>query len=173
MNLEERYDCKKLLTYSINRVSLLYRRRLYTEFLALCIDLRPEQWQLLMLLHNNPGMIQSEIASCIDKDPTNITRSLDSMARAGYLERQADHGDRRCYHVYLTQKGVDTVNLLLPAARAVNLAMQDGLSEEDLIHMKRILGIILQNLGDTLIESDMIMAEKRNNYDRKREERIE
>lgn len=172
MNQEEHYDCKKLLSYSINRVSLLYRRRMYTEFLAFCIDLRQEQWQLLLLLYNDPGMIQSELASCIDKDPTNITRSLDSLAKAGYLERQADPGDRRCYHVYLTQKGEDTVNLLLPAARAVNLAMQDGLTQEDILHMKRILGIILQNLGDTLIESDTITAEKRTNNDGKRKKRI-
>lgn len=160
MNLEERYNCKKLLSYSLNRVSLLYKRRLYTEFLAFCIDLRPEQWQLLLLLHHNPGMIQSELAACTDKDPTNITRSLDSLAKGGFLERRSDHGDRRCYHIYLTERGMETVNLLLPTAQAVNFAMQDGLTEEDTLHMKRILGIILQNLGDTLDGLEYITTEK-------------
>lgn len=160
MNLEERLDCKKLLSYSLNRASLLYKRRLYTEFMAFCIDLKPEQWHLLMLLNHNPGMIQSELAARTDKDPTNITRSVDALARAGFLERRADHGDRRCYHIYLTVRGVETVNLLLPAAQAVNLAMQDGLTEEDTLHLKRILGIIRQNLGENLDEPDNITTEE-------------
>lgn len=160
MNLEERFEIKNLLSHSLNRASLLYKRRLYTEFMAFCIDLKPEQWQLLMFLHYNPGMIQSELAACSDKDPTNITRSLDSLAKAGFLERRADHGDRRCYHVYLTERGEEAVDQLIPAAQAVNLSMQDGLSENDMLHLKRSLDIIRQNLGDTLDDPDTITTEK-------------
>lgn len=152
MNMEELFDCKNLLSYSLNRVSLLYKRRLYTEFMTFCIDLRPEQWQLLLLLYDNPGMIQSELAACTDKDPTNITRSVDALTRAGLLERRSDRGDRRCYHVYLTEQGKDTVKQLLPAARAVNLAMKEGLTEEDILHLKRTLDLIRQNLGETMDE---------------------
>lgn len=154
MNKNELYDCENLLSHSINRISLLYRRRLYTEFLAFCIDLRPEQWQLLLLLYGNPGMIQSELAVCTDKDPTNITRSLDALTRAGFLERRTDCGDRRCYHVYLTEKGVETVNLLLPAAQSINLSMREGLTEEDIRHLKRTLNLIRQNLGDAWEEPE-------------------
>lgn len=160
MNLNERFDIKNLLSHSLNRASLLYKRRLYTEFMTSCIDLKPEQWHLLVLLHDTPGMIQSELAACTDKDPTNITRSVDCLARAGFLERRADHGDRRCYHVYLTSRGTDTVKRLLPAAQSVNYAMQDGLSEEDMLHLKRTLDIIRQNLGDTLDGPDNITTEE-------------
>lgn len=160
MNLEERFNIENLLSHSLNRASLLYRRRLYTEFMTFCVDLKPEQWHLLVLLRDKPGMIQSELASCTDKDPTNITRSVDCLARAGLLERRADHDDRRCYHVYLTERGADTVDQLLPAAQAVNLAMQDGLTEEDMLHLKRTLYIIRQNLGDMLDESDDITTEE-------------
>lgn len=160
MNLEENFEIKNLLSYPLNRVSLLYKRRLYAEFQSACIDLRPEQWQLLVLLHDNPGMIQSELAIGTDKDPTNITRSIDCLGRYGLLERKADQDDRRCYHVYLTERGMEAVNRLIPTARAVNLAMQEGLTEEDRLHLKRSLDIIRRNLGDLLDGTNIITTEK-------------
>lgn len=164
MNLEETYNCENLLSYSLNRASLLYKRRLYAEFLARGIDIRPEQWHLLMLLYHTPGMIQSELAACTDKDPTNITRSLDALTRAGLLERRANHGDRRCYCVHLTEQGIETVKQLLPATKSVNIEMRKGLSDEEACTLNQTLKIIRKNLGDIT---------ERTNLDRRRKDEYE
>lgn len=158
MKAEESYNLDHLLSYSLNRASLLYKRRLYAEFLSNGIDVRPEQWHILMLLYHTPGMIQSDLAACTDKDPTNITRSIDALARAGFLERRANNGDRRCYCIYLTKQGLETIDRLLPAMKSVNLDMQKGLSGEEAKTLKNILETIRKNLGDI---TDRTNSEKR------------
>lgn len=148
MNPEEQFDYKNLLSYSMNRASLLYKRRLYAEFLARKIDIRPEQWHLLLIVHARPGMIQSEIAASIDRDRTIVTRSLDALTRTGFLERLADQMDRRCYRVYLTELGSKTVEELLPVAQSVNHSMQEGLTNEQIIAFRQVLSTVRGNLFD-------------------------
>lgn len=168
MDIEETYNFENLLSYSLNRASLLYKRRLYAEFLARDIDIRPEQWHLLMQLYQTPGMIQSELAACTDKDPTNITRSLDALARAGFLERRVSHGDRRCYCIYLTGQGIETVKLLLPAIKSVNADMQKGVSNADIKVLNKALETIRKNLGD-IIDRTNLEKRKKDVHEDKRE----
>lgn len=168
INIEKLFNCKNLLSYSLNRASLLYKRRLYAEFLSRGIDIRPEQWHLLLLVYDNPGMIQSELAARIDKDPTNITRSLDALGRAGFLERRANYGDRRCYCVYLTDLGKETVKQLLPAITSVNLSMQEGMNEEETKALRQALDTIRKNLGD-IIDRTTLNKRKKDEHENTRE----
>lgn len=154
MNSEEHYNYKDLPSYALNRASLLYKRRLYAEFLSRRIDIRPEQWHVLLIVRDRPGMIQSEIAASIDRDRTIVTRSLDALTRTGFLERLADRTDRRCYRVYLTELGTKTVADLLPVAQSVNHSMHKGLTGEQITVFRQVLNTIRNNLFDNINDFD-------------------
>lgn len=154
MSSEEHFNYEKLPSYAINRVSLLYKRRLYSEFLARRFDIRPEQWHVLLIVHDSPGMIQSEIAASIDRDRTIVTRSLDALTRTGLLERLGDRTDRRCYRVYLTDLGRKTVEELMPVAQLVNQSMQEGLTGEQITVFRQVLRTIRNNFSDHINDTE-------------------
>jgi DNA-binding MarR family transcriptional regulator len=79
------------------------------------------QYQLLALLrltHPDPREPR-ELGRGLGSGSAQVTALLDSLERAGLLERRAHGGDRRRRWVHLTDEGVQTVEALAAQVRAL------------------------------------------------------
>lgn len=59
------------------------------------------QWRALKSIGGVPGQTQSELAERLEADPISLGRVVDRLQAAGFVERRADPGDRRCWRLHL------------------------------------------------------------------------
>ncbi|MDF1512546.1 MAG: MarR family transcriptional regulator [Anaerolineae bacterium] len=59
----------------------------------------------LNALWEREGMTQSELADTLNRSPSTITKMVQRMEKAGFVERRDDAEDERISRVYLTDSG--------------------------------------------------------------------
>lgn len=60
---------------------------------------------VLHILHEQEGLTQSELAARLDLAPATVTKMLQRLEKAGFVQRQTDAEDQRVSRVYLTDAG--------------------------------------------------------------------
>ncbi|MFV2038111.1 MAG: MarR family winged helix-turn-helix transcriptional regulator [Paracoccaceae bacterium] len=141
------FDFENLPLYWANRLSALARRELAMRFRAAGHDVSAEEWAILMLLWREDGQNPGEMSARTVRDPTTMTRLVDSMVRKGVVTRQADENDRRRSRICLTQMGRELQAILVPLAMPmINDAMR-GISQADGEVAVRVLSRMTQNLS--------------------------
>ncbi len=135
-------DLEKALAYRIHRSARVLRLHL-SRFLALHgLDISQEQYFVLFKVRAKPGSSQVDLADEVLSDHPNVTRLVDSLVMRGYLERRADPRDRRRHAVFLTDRGVELMNRLIPAVVEARRALYDGIPPADLRVFVRVLSTI-------------------------------
>lgn len=66
----------------------------------------PTQLRILVLVERTPGTNLSAIAEALDVHPSNATRAVDRLVRAGFVARTEALRDRRNLELSLTDEGV-------------------------------------------------------------------
>src|SRR3954447_1704373 len=59
------------------------------------------QWAVLAKVERAEGMKQSELAELMEMQPITLTRLIDKLCDAGWIERRNDDNDRRVNRLYL------------------------------------------------------------------------
>jgi len=92
-----------LLGYSLKRAQL----KVFEDFLRCMapLQLTPAQFSVLLLLDNNPGRNQTEIANTLGILRPNFVAMLDALESRGLLTRMRSPSDRRSHVLALTDKG--------------------------------------------------------------------
>src|SRR5947209_5456993 len=133
-----------LLGYSLKRAQL----KVFEDFLRSVapLQLTPAQFSVLLLLENNPGRNQTEIASTLGILRPNFVAMLDGLESRGLCARVRSSSDRRSHILMLSDKGRTVLararklvatrhearlnELLGPANRVALLAMLDTIARE-------------------------------------------
>jgi DNA-binding MarR family transcriptional regulator len=108
------YDMESSLGYRIGLAATRIKICLRRAFMAAAHDVTPEQWVVLLRLHQCQGQSQSELGERTVKDKTTVTRILDRLERKGLAERRRDPRDRRAQRIFLTPEGEATLTALMP-----------------------------------------------------------
>lgn len=103
-------------------------------------------WPTLMCLWEEEGITQRDIAQKSKVESSTTTRTLDKLEKLGLVERREDPNSRRSFRVYLTDKGRELKDELLPVPIAVNQMMLSSLDEEE---QKAIIKL-LKKMVDTI-----------------------
>lgn len=103
----EMRELSELLGYTLKRAQL----RVFEDFLICVAPLRltPAQFSVLLLLDNNPGRNQTEIAATLGIQRPNFVAMLDSLESRGLCRRKRSTSDRRSHVLMLTDKGRATL----------------------------------------------------------------
>ena len=116
------------------------------------------QWLVLMHLARRPGCTQSDLAEAMQMQKITVTRHVERLLRAGWIERHDHAEDGRKYHLYLSRKAEPLIDRLTGVAdrmrgeymRGLSAARRDALIK-DLLHIKNNLlrmGAESRNNGD-------------------------
>ena len=133
--------------FVINITAINLKNALSRAFKARGYKVTPEHWAVLNCLWREDGQNQSQIAKKIAKDKTNLTRILDVMEKNGYIRRQKYEGDRRVYHIYLTEEGRKLKKELIPIAEQLVETSVRGLSAGEQEQIVQLLNLINRNVG--------------------------
>lgn len=109
-------------------------------------NLAPEQNLIMMLLWERDGINQNDIAERLKKDKTNIARMAFNLEQKGFIRRISGEPDRRSLRIYLTQKGKELGDYVIPLTEEFNDMVCSGISEEELLEVRRILAKMCSNV---------------------------
>jgi DNA-binding MarR family transcriptional regulator len=96
-------ELSELLGYALKRAQL----KVFEDFLQCVapVQLTPAQFSVLLLLDNNPGRNQTEIANTLGILRPNFVAMLDSLESRDLCTRMRSANDRRSHILMLTEKG--------------------------------------------------------------------
>ena len=115
--------------------------------------LRVPEWRALAALYSRKYSTMSELAELATIDRTTLTRTVDRMQDAGWVERLADEEDMRVTRLALTATGKRMFERIWPEVQRLNDLALAGLSNAQIESLKKILGQMCANLEDYVGES--------------------
>lgn len=101
------------------------------------------QWLVLVHLSRRPGCTQTELADAMQMQKITVSRHVDRLVRAGWIERRDDVKDARAYRLHLSRKAEPIIARLAAVAEEMRLEFMRGLPASrrdalmaDLLHIK-------------------------------------
>ncbi|WP_068775513.1 MarR family winged helix-turn-helix transcriptional regulator [Paenibacillus sp. FJAT-26967] len=134
-----------LLGITYRKISNLLTQRLKDY------DITPEQWSVLYRIYEQDGLIQREIADRAGKDKPTTTRILDSLEAKGFIHKKAGQGDRRSFHVHITEKGQSLIRIAEPIEKKTVQDAVKHISQDEydlLIKLLHQIGANIQELTE-------------------------
>lgn len=106
------------------------------------------QWRALAHLARDEGLKQSALAERLEIQPITLTRLIDRMEAAGWVERRSDAVDRRAVRLYLTARAEPVLAELQQAAAGMLDEALRGLSVDERLALVNALCAMKKNLSD-------------------------
>jgi DNA-binding MarR family transcriptional regulator len=112
-------------------------------------------WAFLRILWERDGLTQRELSEHAGvMEPTTFT-ALKAMERLGYVLRRRVGSDRKKVYVFLTPKGRQLKNQLVPLAETVNKIAIGGVKPAAVDTAREVLLAIIGNLAQDELERDL------------------
>ena len=109
------YDPRRSFGFIIADVTRLLRRSFNCRAQRMGLGLTPAQWQTLAHVSRNEGINQGALAQILEVQPITLSRLVDRLEAAGWVDRRPDPCDRRAVRLFLT----DAAQPILERIRAV------------------------------------------------------
>lgn len=113
-------------------------------------DLSPSQLAVLGTVINHQPVTNSRIAEIEHVRPPTTTRIVDTLARAGFVERSPDPDDRRCIRVTVTPEGHAYADEVRAAGRTWLAERVELLDDDDVKSIEAALPALERLLGGDL-----------------------
>jgi len=136
----------------IDRTHRKIKLKYLQTFKASGTDITPEQWALLDQLYQTNGISQNELANGTYKNAPTVSRIIDLLCKKGWTERSRSEHDRRSFHIFLTQKGKNIVETLMPKVAHLRKLGWKNISEEEYKTFVRLMNQIYENYEEEVIE---------------------
>jgi DNA-binding MarR family transcriptional regulator len=109
-------------------------------------NVTPEQWAVLNGLWVQDGITPKDIAELTSKDQPTTVRILSKLEKKGFITRVVNPDDNRSFLIFLTPKGRDSKETLIPLAyKALDKAIS-GIDKNNIEITKDVLNQIYKNL---------------------------
>jgi DNA-binding MarR family transcriptional regulator len=142
----EKVVLERALPFVIHACYQLIRSATYREFLSHGLELTPEQWIVLVRLWQVDGQSQAALGESTLRDASTMSRIINTMEKAGLVQRFLDGADGRALQIKLTSAGKALKPKLLPLAKKIVARLEGNIPERDLEITHRTLTRMLQNL---------------------------
>ena len=133
-------------TLSYHLAQLCKAHRSQAEALLSDIGLHTGQEILLMHMWLNDGCNQTELVDQLCVQPATITKSLDRLEAAGFVQRRADADDRRVSRIYLTPAGRALEAKVETIWQVLERQSFDQLSSDEQATLRRLLIKVRESL---------------------------
>lgn len=115
------------------------------------------QWFFLRVLWERDGLTQRELSQRVGMmEPTTVT-AVSSMERRGFVRRVRNPHDRRKVNIFLTDRGRELRDILLPCAAELEETALRGVDAVDAARTMATLLKVMENIGlpASFIEEDV------------------
>jgi DNA-binding MarR family transcriptional regulator len=107
--------------------------------------LRPGRFAMMMVIHENPGLTQTDLGRAIARDKSSVTPLVQELLREGLVTRGVSETDRRRTLLRLTRAGETALKALL-----VHAMEHDRKLDAIVGSQKALLITLLRKIADEL-----------------------
>ena len=126
------------------------------------------QPKILDYLSRHNGSNQKEIAKACFLEAGSLTTILNKMEEKGLIRRQILNGNRRSFHIFMTEEGKKKQQLVSEAFSEIEGKAVEGISKEEIEGFLAVYQKIYANLldeADLLSKKNLLKDEKRQERD--------
>jgi len=98
--------------YTIEKAIKVYRQYFQTQLKNAGYAITLDQWLVLNMIIDFPGITQTEIAERVFKDKASVTRIIDLLDTNQYVTRKPHPTHGKMIQIDITKKGIDTIEKL-------------------------------------------------------------
>lgn len=102
---------------------------------------------VLYVLHEQEGLTQSDLAARLEVAPATVTKMLQRLERAGFVQRHTDSEDQRVSRVFLTDAGRAIQGEVVAALGRLAAETFDGFTIEERVVLRRLMIDMRENLS--------------------------
>lgn len=132
-----------LVGYHLKRASNAVQADLATTLQP--FELRMITYTALVIIVDNPGLRQSQLADAMDVERPNLVVIIDELEGRELIVRDKVPTDRRAYALHATLMGHQLAARALQAVKAHEAALLDGIDLNDLAVLKDVVGRVQKN----------------------------
>jgi MarR family transcriptional regulator for hemolysin len=121
------------------------------------LGLTRAQWRLIIFLHREDGLTQSELARLLEVGKVSMGGLIDRLEHSGWIERRSDPRDRRNNLIHLTSKGREIEPAMISTANKLGEKTFKNLDDDEralLVHLLIAVKDNLQEVDNFKVESD-------------------
>src|SRR5579871_4606093 len=135
--------------------------RAYADKQAARHGITRAQWAVLAKVERTEGMKQTELAEQMEMQPITLTRLIDKLCDAGWIERRGDESDRRVNRLYLRKTARPLLGKLSGLRSEITDAALQGISPADANRLLTQLEAIKENLRNAIQDEEDARKEQR------------
>ena len=114
-------------------------------------DITPPQFEVLLNLWVEEGLVLSELGRRLSRDGPTITGIIDRMEKKKLVKRKRSNRDRRIIQVYLTPKAWNVKENLMKMQQETAKGLTNGFSRQDIEMLNSLLCRILLNIEKKIL----------------------
>lgn len=126
--------------FLIHRFRHSFLRERFTD-----LDLEPRLLPFLLLLSSRDGVRQEDLSADTGLDKTTVAHAVKRLAHLGYVSRERNPTDLRCYRLTLTPKGRALVPLVRDAMHRWHAGVLATFTDEE----RRVLEDLLRRMTES------------------------
>ncbi len=139
------YDFENSIGFIVNRSAKTFVKALDTE-LRERVGVTFGQWKVIVMLVNENGSTQKEIADRLGLEGPTLIPIIDKMEEERLVIRKVDPADRRNNRIYRTEKADGLWDRMIECALKIREVSLREIPEQDIKVMRKVLEKISQNL---------------------------
>ena len=128
--------------------------RAYADRQAARYGITRAQWAVLAKVERFEGMKQTELAEQMEMQPITLTRLIDRLCDAGWIERRSDDSDRRVNRLYLRKAARPLLAKLTGLKSELTATALEGISASDANRLLAQLEAIKENVRNAIADAE-------------------
>jgi MarR family transcriptional regulator, transcriptional regulator for hemolysin len=122
------------------------------------------QWAVLAKVERSEGMKQTELAELLEMQPITLTRLIDKLCDAGWIERRSDASDRRVNRLYLRKAGRALLGKMSGLKSELTATALEGINPADAHRLLTQLEQIKENVRNAVQNPGASQLRKEQRY---------
>ena len=143
------FDLSSSLGYYFSKSNNLFKSSFNRLLMKKGYRLNSDHWTVLIILKNNPGIRQTDIAVIMQRDQPAVTRMMDFLENEGIVSRKNDPRDRRAHNIFLTEDGEQMYVELLGVAEELNNKLLEGIDKKNVKLLRKTLSLLIERMMKT------------------------
>ncbi len=135
----------EIIFYTMDKAIKTYRMFAQQQLRAAGYKITIDQWLIIKGILENPDISQLELGEKAFKDNASVTRIIDLLVKAAYLERQFHETDRRRVKLIVTQAGIDIVSNVQKVVLQNRKTALEGIDPTEIELVNKTMNKIIQN----------------------------
>ena len=115
--------------------------------------LAPQQLRTLRVIWSGDDTTLVDVAKTLKRDKAQVTRLIDELSKAGFVERKPNPRDGRSRLLQLTPKALSLFERLEAIEEEISSALTSGIDEKDLETFFKVSDQLSRNLKDISADS--------------------